>query len=420
MLSLNSNIIGFFISDIKAEIRKTDIEDVGSATTIFAIKETTSTPEEDESQTDMPEINLEEEKIVEDLEEAVISTVPTNELEDFSEKSSAATSENDIVEIKTYLGAVYGMISQQESGQKMYKFLGIPYSRPPVGKLRFKPPQPVMIYKDLEAFNFGSKCPQFDIFSGESEKLIGSEDCLFLNIFTSSIPQESQVFIPRAVMLWIHGGGFEIGSAEEYDPTPLVHEDVIVVTINYRLGGLGFLTFGNDIVAGNMGIRDQIAAMHWTKNLIHHFGGDPAKITIFGESAGAISVNALQMSPKAVGLFSGAILQSGTMLLYRDEYEKSRQERIASSLAVQFNCSSTLNDKAMMECLQELGSADLLFAFKVDRFSEDPESKNFDIGEWAPVCDSYASDPVLPVGPLAAFSKGLFAKVPVMTGIFQI
>ena len=370
----------------------------------------------------MPETNPEEEKIVEDLEEVVISTVPTTELNDSSEteNTSDVTAENDIVEIKTYLGAVYGKISQQESGQKMYKFLGIPYASPPIGKLRFKPPQPVMIYKDLEAFSFGAKCPQFDSFGGNSEKLSGSEDCLFLNIFTTSIPQNNVHFTPKAVMLWIHGGGFNLGSADIYDPTPLVNEDVVVVTINYRLGGLGFLTFGNDIVAGNMGIRDQIAAMHWTKKFIHHFGGDPTKITIFGESAGAISVNALQMSPKAVGLFSGAILQSGTMLLYRDEYEKSRQERRASSLADQFNCSSTRNDQSMMDCLQELSSEDLLFAFKVDGFNEDPESKNFDIGEWAPVCDSYASDPVLPVAPLAAFSKGLFTKVPVMTGIFQI
>ena len=415
MIKHDKTISNFF----QAEIDEDVINNNGFITTLPIPLKT-----ESESTTEMPsitndrmEIDIKEEMISIDVSELVTNTTLKSEK---STNTSNISKDENIVEIKTTLGIVYGKVSHQESGKKMYKFLGIPYARPPIGKLRFKPPQPVMINKSLEAFNFGAKCPQFDIFSGESEKLIGFEDCLFLNIFTSSIPQKSKVFIPRAVMLWIHGGGFEIGSAEEYDPTPLVQEDVIVVTINYRLGGLGFLTFGNDIVSGNMGIRDQIAAMQWTKNLIHHFGGDPTKITIFGESAGAISVNALQMSPKAVGLFSGAILQSGTMLLYRDEYEKSRQERRASSLADQFNCSSTRNDQSMMDCLQELGSEDLLFSFKVDGFNEDPESKNFDIGEWAPVCDSYASDPVLPVAPLAAFSKGLFTKVPVMTGIFQI
>ena len=369
----------------------------------------------------MPETNPEEEKIVEDLEEVVISTVPTTELNDSSEteNTSDVTAENDIVEIKTYLGAVYGKISQQESGQKMYKFLGIPYASPPIGKLRFKPPQPVMIYKDLEAFSFGAKCPQFDSFGGNSEKLSGSEDCLFLNIFTTSIPQNNVHFTPKAVMLWIHGGGFNLGSADIYDPTPLVNEDVVVVTINYRLGGLGFLTFGNDIVAGNMGIRDQIAAMHWTKKFIHHFGGDPTKITIFGESAGATSVNALQMSPKAAGLFSSAILQSGTMFLWREKYDKSRRERIASSIAEQFNCSSTRNDKKMLDCLQKLSFEDFLKTIKIEVLNEEKENKSFERGAWSPVCDSYSSDPVLPVEPLEALTDGLFTRVPIMTGKFH-
>jgi len=168
-----------------------------------------------------------------------------------------------------------------------------------------------------------------------------------------------------------------------------------------------------------MGIRDQIAAMHWTKNLIHHFGGDPTKITIFGESAGATSVNALQMSPKAAGLFSGAILQSGTMFLWREKYDKSRRERIASSIAEQFNCSSTRNDKKMLDCLQKLSFEDFLNTIKIEVLNEEKENKSFERGAWSPVCDSYSSDPVLPVEPLEALTDGLFTRVPIMTGKFH-
>ena len=106
-------------------------------------------------------------------------------------------------------------------------------------------------------------------------------------------------------MVFIHGGAFVIGSSETYDPTPLVREDVIVVTLNYRLGALGFLHFGNDVAPGNLGLRDQIQALKWIKMMSIYFGGDSSKITIFGESAGAISCHALTMSPKAYGLISG-------------------------------------------------------------------------------------------------------------------
>ena len=106
-------------------------------------------------------------------------------------------------------------------------------------------------------------------------------------------------------MFWIHGGGFVYGSAPPYDPTSLVKEDVIVVTINYRLGALGFLNFGNDLAPGNLAIRDQIQSLRWVKMMVWYFGGDPNRITIFGESAGGFSCHAITMSPKAYGLISG-------------------------------------------------------------------------------------------------------------------
>lgn len=131
----------------------------------------------------------------------------------------------------------------------------------------------------------------------------GNEDCLYLNVFS----KENNSTDLQPVMFFIHGGGLESGSAPLYDPASLVNEDVVVVTINYRLGALGFLNFGNDVAPGNLGIRDQIQALQWVKMMIHHFGGDPNKITIFGESAGAMSCNAITMSPKAAGLITGTL-----------------------------------------------------------------------------------------------------------------
>ena len=119
-------------------------------------------------------------------------------------------------------------------------------------------------------------------------------------------------------MFWIHGGGFALGSSNEYDHPTLLEEDVILVTINYRLGAFGFLSFGNDLLSGNMGLRDQVAALKWVHQHIHMFNGDAARITVFGESAGGISVHALQLSPLAEGLIAGGIAQSGTMLMVKE------------------------------------------------------------------------------------------------------
>ena len=126
----------------------------------------------------------------------------------------------------------------------------------------------------------------------------------------------------------------------------------VVVTINYRLGALGFLTMGNDLAPGNLGIRDQILALTWVKTLIHHFGGDPTRVTIFGESAGGMSSHALTMSPKAYDLFSAAIFESGTMLAVKEKYGYSRTHRGSLAVADYFNCSSSSYDQEMLGCLQ--------------------------------------------------------------------
>jgi para-nitrobenzyl esterase len=214
-----------------------------------------------------------------------------------------------------------GPVSGVKSGD-IWVFRGIPYAAPPVGDLRWKAPQPVQRWIDVRACTeFGPACPQPTQTGGELSYLtVGktSEDCLYLNVWSPA--QEPEERLP--VMVWIHGGSFETGagSMSVYDGTNLAGHGVVVVTINYRLGPLGFLALPQmesespEYAVGNYGLLDQMAALKWVKTNIAGFGGDPSNVTVFGESAGAISILALLVSPLADGLFQKAIAQSGILL----------------------------------------------------------------------------------------------------------
>jgi para-nitrobenzyl esterase len=194
-------------------------------------------------------------------------------------------------------------------------FKGIPYAAPPVGALRWKPPQPPLPWQDVRAADkTGPACmqPRDDLDS----RVAVSEDCLYLNVWRSAAAQPGSKL---PVMVYIHGGGFVGGTASDAsrDGTNLARNGVIVVTLNYRLGRFGWFAYP-ELTAeaaggatGNFGLMDQVAALHWVRDNIAAFGGDPARVTIFGESAGGISVNALMSVPAARGLFRAAITQSG-------------------------------------------------------------------------------------------------------------
>ena len=203
---------------------------------------------------------------------------------------------------------------------------GIPYAEAPVGELRFRAPAPIEAWTGTrEAIRFGSSCPQYasgtntdaDFSKGD---IIGSEDCLFLNVYapTDARPEQVDPGSRLPVMLWIHGGGNTSGTSSFYNGSRLAHEhQVVVVTINYRLGFLGWfrhraLRQGADAesASGNFGTLDQILALDWVKENISAFGGDPNNVTIFGESAGAWNVFGLMASPLATGKFHRAIAQS--------------------------------------------------------------------------------------------------------------
>jgi para-nitrobenzyl esterase len=200
---------------------------------------------------------------------------------------------------------------------------GIPYAAPPIGALRFRPPQPAVPWSgERDATKFGpvaaqSRDPRIAMMSGVTEKVASGEDCLLLNVFAPASPElsESQVR-KRPVMVWIHGGAFVMGSGSTplYNGASFAQQGIVVVTINYRLGLPGFLFLGDlapDRDEGNCALLDQIAALRWVRDNIAAFGGDPEMVTVMGESAGAISIATLLAMPAARGLFHRAILDSG-------------------------------------------------------------------------------------------------------------
>ncbi|MBV8234302.1 MAG: carboxylesterase/lipase family protein [Acidimicrobiia bacterium] len=206
--------------------------------------------------------------------------------------------------VETTSGSVQG---RHQDG--IFDFRGIPYAAPPVGPLRFRPPQPLERWTGVrDATRFGPVAPQNQ---GAMERLFGAptqnidEDCLTLNVWTPACDDGK-----RPVMVWIHGGAFLYGTGATpwYDGHGFAREGVVLVTINYRLGAFGFLHVDGQ---GNNGILDQVAALEWVRDNIAAFGGDPGNVTVFGESAGAMSVGTLLGLPAAKGLFVKAIAESG-------------------------------------------------------------------------------------------------------------
>lgn len=189
----------------------------------------------------------------------------------------------------------------------VHRFLGMPYAQPPVGDLRWAPPQPPVSWKGVrKAVAFSDAALQAFQTGGDNGAPGESEDCLYLNVWSTTLDPTAR----QPVMLWIHGGGNLYGAASEpmYDGEALAKRGVTLVSFNYRLGAFGFLSHPS--FGGNFAVLDYIAALRWVRENIEQFGGDPGNVTIFGQSAGAVAVRTLLASPPAAGLFHRAIIQS--------------------------------------------------------------------------------------------------------------
>jgi carboxylesterase type B len=230
---------------------------------------------------------------------------------------------------------------------------------------------------------------------------VGDEDCLNLNVYTPKLDKKK-----RAVMVYIHGGAFIMGGGASYffGPNYLLQEDVVLVTFNYRLGAFGFLATDDKSATGNMGIQDQLLVLKWVQKNIDKFGGDPAKVTVFGEDAGAASVTILAMSPLAGGLFHGAMALSGNALC--DQYFQSKPMESATELASRMECSGQTGAE-IVDCLSRQTQQDI-----VKKSNE--MYLFFSFPRWfAPNVDGA----VLPDTPENLLVQGRFNKVPFVVGM---
>ena len=284
-------------------------------------------------------------------------------------------------------------------------FKGIPFARPPLGDLRWREPQPVEPWADIrDASTFRPACTQLSETWNDAEVPTSTEDCLYLNVATPEWPPKA----PRPVMAWIHGGSNLSGSGEApaFEERALVRRGIVWVTINYRLGALGFLAHPELVgesphrASGNYGLMDQIAALRWVHDNIASFGGDPGNVTVAGESAGAWDTSLLMASPLAKGLFHRAIQESGAVAGFNGCLPPQHAEDLGRRLAAQLKAPET----GTIAFLRTIPAVDILkVAKKVGGF--DRTGLGVSVDGW-----------VLTESPATVFAEGREARIPLITG----
>lgn len=299
------------------------------------------------------------------------------------------------IAVCTESGPVRGMI-----GGDVRSFLGIPYAKPPVGELRFRPPQEADAWQVVRsAEQVGPRCPQI-----QNGSVIGNEDCLTLNIWTTADPMEER----RPVMVWLTGGGNHGSSGGSYDGSLMAQRaDVVFVTYNPRLGALGFMAHPaldqerSEGVSGNYATLDQIAMLQWLQRNIQEFGGDPDRVFLFGTSAGGGNICALLTSPLARGLFHGASMQSSVPTGCELPTLRDVQQRTGARVATTTGCAEAAD---VAHCLRDLTVEELVSAL--------PGVTNVFPRWYGPNVDGH----VLREQPIAAIRGGRHSPMPVIIG----
>lgn len=322
--------------------------------------------------------------------------------------------EEERITVITEDGRISGFKEHSTKGLEFFTFHAIPYAKPPVGELRFKDPVPIEKWEEVrDGAKRPSVCPQipFIALTMRERKYQGEEDCLYLSVFSPMTRQSSHRDKLLPVMVFFHGGAFFAGGIEVYNGYVMMNEDVILVLVQYRLGILGFLSTEDSVMPGNFGLKDQTLALRWVQRNIHHFGGDPDRVTLFGESAGGASVHYHLLSPHSQDLYARAIMMSGTLFspwamggAYRD---------VARHTARLFDCPELQEDSGeeasqdLMRCLQSVDVKNLTLSLM------DHMSFNFNPVLMGPRVDG----DVLPDEPEVLMVEGRYKLAEVISGI---
>ena len=354
---------------------------------------------------------------------AVVALIPMARAKD-SAKPDAAKSP-DVLKVtaqtvKLAEGLVRGLVVGEQD--EVHAYRGIPFAAPPVGDLRWRAPQAPASWTGVrECFEFGNASPQkpspmLATFPGMKLDAATNEDCLYLNVWAPAKRDDK----PLPVMVWIHGGGYVMGAASQrlYDATDLARRGVIVVGINYRLGALGFLAHpeltaeSEHKSSGNYGLLDQIEALRWVQRNIAAFGGDPQRVTIFGESAGGGSVFSLLVSPLSKGLFQRAIAESGPTLNFVHLNKSHYGFKSAEELGLEFGKAvGAPEGTGQVAAMRKMSADDL-----INGTPGMEEQRDFTIRgnllRMAPVVDGW----VIPDDPMTILAEGREHDVPLIVG----
>ncbi|XP_071118789.1 neuroligin-4, X-linked-like [Haliotis cracherodii] len=308
----------------------------------------------------------------------------------------------DVV-LQTRQGQLRGTRTEYFSDEYVDVYNGIPYALPPVGVKRFRPPSPAGAWSGVrDARSARPICPQVHSKPHSTQ----NEDCLFLNVFAWK--SKANTTSPLPVMVFIHGGAFNEGGGSLFRCNALALHSVVVVTFNYRLGALGFLATDDAASPGNYGMLDQVMALKWVRDNIADFGGDPKHVTVFGESAGAVSTSLHLISPLSKGLFDAAITESGVSLSewgFRTKQDKPSPLDQARVLGKRVGCSET-NTTLLVDCLRKVD---------VKRLTVNDLTKAENRLVWSPVVEAVFG--FLPDTPQTLIDRGDAADIPVMRGV---
>ncbi|XP_065360661.1 esterase B1 [Calliphora vicina] len=312
--------------------------------------------------------------------------------------------------VSTIYGPVKGVKRKSIYGDVFFSFEKIPFAKPPIGELRYKAPQPPEPWTEVRSCTSAGPKPLQKHFVFQMTD--GSEDCLYLNVYTKNLDPIK----PLPVMVWIYGGGFQFGEASRdlYSPDYLLREDVIVISITYRVGPFGFLCLQDSSfdVPGNAGLKDQVMALRWIKANCARFGGDPNNITLFGDSAGGASVHYMMLTEQCRDLFHKAICMSGCVL---SPWAVTPQHNWPYRLAVAAGYTGDNNEKEIFEFLKSAKGSDIIKANEdLCTDAEKRERIGFSFG---PVIEPYVTEHcVVPTKPIEMMRTAWSNNIPMIIG----